>query len=370
MYLKILFSGGGTAGHINPAVAIAKYIREQHPGWDILFVGTQRGLEKNLVPQEGFEIRFVEIEGLKRKLSLDNLKTIKYLMKGICQSRKILKEYKPDIVIGTGGYVCAPVVLSASFMKIPTLIHEQNVFPGITVKLLSRFVSSVAISFEESKKYLKPKHKLILTGNPIRQEILHSDYAESRKKLKLDDRPFILAFGGSLGAEKINETMCEVIGYIAKENKYQLTLGTGQRQYNHVMDVIKQQGIHLDVHSNIRVVPYIYNMHDLLSAADIVISRAGAITVSELTALGKPAILIPSPNVTHNHQEYNARALEKQGAAVVLTEDKLSGKVLYEQIKALLEDKEKLKNMRKNSLNMGITNSTEKIYNIVMELIK
>ena len=369
MYLKDLFAGGGTAGHINPAVAIAKYIRKKHPDWDILFVGTKKGLEKELIPKEGFPIQFIEVKGLRRKISLDLFTTGKLFIKGILQAHQIIKEYKPDIVIGTGGYVSAPVVLDASFRKIPTIIHEQNVFPGVTIKLLSRFATVVAISFDESRKYIRPQKKLVLTGNPVRQEIIEADYSTARIKMKLDDRPFILAFGGSLGAEKINETMLEVIRYISRDNRYQLMLGTGERQYNDVINVLTEKGIDIKKHSNIRVVPYIYNMNEALAAADLVICRAGAITISEITVLGRPSVLIPSPNVTNNHQEYNARALESKGAAIVITEDKLNGKRLYEQIRKLLEDSKKLQIMKEKSFQMGITNSTEKIYNIITKLV-
>jgi UDP-N-acetylglucosamine--N-acetylmuramyl-(pentapeptide) pyrophosphoryl-undecaprenol N-acetylglucosamine transferase len=295
---------------------------------------------------------------------------VKQLFVGTLQARKIIKEYKPDIVIGTGGYVSGPVVLNAAMMKIPTLIHEQNVFPGITIKILSRFADVVAISFNESRKYLKAGNKLVHTGNPIRQEIIDANRSVARKHLGLNEKPFILAFGGSLGADKINRTLIEYIGYIYKENKVQLMIGTGERQYQYVMDELKKQGIRLDLHKNIKVLPYIYNMNEAMAAADLVICRAGAITLSEITAIGKPAILIPSPNVTNNHQEYNARALEKQGAAIVLSESDLNGKILYNKIEDLLTNQSVLQQMEKNSLHMGITNATEKIYNIVIKLLK
>lgn len=367
--MKILFAGGGTAGHINPAIAIAKYIQTRHPEWDILFVGTELGLEKKLVPKEGFPIRYITVKGFKRRLGVDTLITVKELFQGMAQARRLIKEYKPDIVIGTGGYVSGPVVLNAVMMHIPTVIHEQNAFPGVTIKILSRFASVVAISFEESKKYLKVRNKMIHTGNPIKQEIIHTDRERARKQLDLDERPFILAFGGSLGADKINETLVEYIKYIYKEDKIQLMVGTGDRQYRHVIKLLEKEGVDLRFHKNIRIVPYIYNMHEVMAAADMVICRAGAITLSELTAIGKPCILIPSPNVTNNHQEYNARALEKNGAAVVLTENNLNGKILYNQIEVLLNDKQLLQRMSKNSLRMGITNAAEKIYNIVKELV-
>ncbi|MDD4378236.1 MAG: undecaprenyldiphospho-muramoylpentapeptide beta-N-acetylglucosaminyltransferase [Eubacteriales bacterium] len=367
--MKILFAGGGTAGHINPALAIAKYISERNPDWDILFIGTKVGLEKELIPKEGFNIRYITVKGFKRKLSLDNFKTTACLFLGMIQAKKILSEYKPDIVIGTGGYVSGPVVFMASIMKIPTLIHEQNVFPGVTVKILSRFADVVAISFEESKRYLKVSKRIIHTGNPIREEILKADSEISRFALGLNSKPFIVAFGGSLGADKINETLIEYIQYIYEKDDVQLMFGTGKKQYRQVMERLHELGINLKKKPHIKVYPYIYNMDNALAAADLVVCRAGAITLSEITAIGKPSILIPSPNVTNNHQEYNARALEKQGASIVLTEDRLNGKMLYQQIETLLRDTKLLKGMGKHSKNMGITNATEKIYHILQDLI-
>ncbi len=367
--MKILFAGGGTAGHINPAIAIAKHIQTKHPDWEILFVGTEQGLEKKLVPKAGFSIRYIHVKGFKRQWTLDILITIKALFKGMMEAKQLLKAFKPDIVVGTGGYVSGPVVLRAAMMKIPTLIHEQNVFPGITIKILSRFANVVAISFKESKKYLKVKHKLVHTGNPIKKEIIDTDRERARASLGLDKRPFILVFGGSLGADKINKTLVEYIPFIYQKKSIQLMAGTGEKQYDAVIDGLQQEGIDPGAHQDIKVFPYIYNMDEALAAADLVVCRAGAITLSELTAMGKPSILIPSPNVTNNHQEYNARVLEKHGAAVVLTESDLNGTILYNQIDTLLQDKSLLRKMSKNSLRMGITNAAEKIYNIIMELL-
>lgn len=363
--MKILFSGGGTAGHINPAIAIAKYIRNIYPDWEICFVGIELGMEKKLVPKEGFDIRYIEVKGFQRRFSLDTLLTVKTLFKGMHQARKILREYKPDIVVGTGGYVSGPVSMNAALMKIPTIIHEQNTFPGVTTKILSRFVDVVALSFKESKQYFKMKDKIVLTGNPIKKEILTIDKQLARKILKLDQRPFILIFGGSLGAEKINQTLIEYIAHIYQKEEVQLLAATGERQYAEIMDRLGQKQIQLDKYPNIKILPYIYNMNEALVAADLVVCRAGAITLSEISAVGKPAILIPSPNVTNNHQEHNARTLEKAGAAVVLTENNLNGNILHNQINTLLKDKQLLNKMAAHSLKMGITNATEKIVEII-----
>lgn len=364
--LKVLISGGGTAGHINPGIAIAKYIRSKHPGCEILFIGTQKGLETTLVPRENFQLKLIRVRGFKRKLSGDTFIAVKELFQGLHEAKRIIKEFKPDIVIGTGGYVCGPVLFNAAKMKIPTLIHEQNAFPGATNKILSKFVDKVAISFKESERFFKDGKKVVFTGNPIRSEMLSTDRKTARDKLEIEKgKPLIVIFAGSRGAETINHTVSEMLRLHRNEDKYHILFATGEAQHEKIMKKIG------NINSKyIKVVPYIYNMADVLAAADLVIGRAGAITISELTALGVPSVLIPSPYVTANHQEYNARALEKQGAGIVILEKDLNHNVLYEQINQLLGDREKLKNMAESAKKMGITNASEKIYALVDELIK
>ncbi len=365
MCLKVLLAGGGTAGHINPGIAIAKYIKTKDKKNKVIFIGTKEGLEGKLIPKEGFKIDYISVKGFNRRLNLKTITGLIYLLISIKQSRKILIKYKPDIVIGTGGYVSGPVLLSAAIMKIPTIIHEQNVFPGLTTKILSRFVKKVAISFNESKEYLKRMDKVVYTGNPINEEIVNINKEKAREKLNLKSKPFILAFGGSLGANKINEAIVELIEYVYKNNDMQLMLATGEKNYSSVIEELEDKGI--KINKDIIITPYIYNMKYAMAAADLIISRSGAITLSEITVLGKPSILIPSPNVTNNHQVYNARALEKKGAAIVVTEDILNGKSLYRDIKNLLNDKKLLTEMSKRSSELGILNATEKIYNIIKE---
>ncbi|NLL05014.1 MAG: undecaprenyldiphospho-muramoylpentapeptide beta-N-acetylglucosaminyltransferase [Clostridiaceae bacterium] len=364
--MKVLISGGGTAGHINPGIAIAKYIKSKNPDCEILFVGTKRGLETTLVPRENFELKTIKVKGFKRKLSKDTLVSVKELFQGIHEARVIIKEFKPNLVIGTGGYVCGPVVFNAARMKIPTLIHEQNAFPGVTNKLLSRFVDKVAISFKESEKFFKDKKKIVFTGNPIRGEMLNIDRKAAKEKLGIEkDKSLVVIFGGSRGAETINNTVSELISQHRDEDKFHLLFATGEAQYDNIKSKLGS------INSKyIKVVPYIYNMGDVMAAADLVVGRAGAITLSELTALGVPSILIPSPYVTANHQEYNARALETQEAAIVILEKNLNHKILYDRINTLLKDANTLEKMAQNSKNMGITNASEKIYDIIDELIK
>lgn len=364
--MRVLITGGGTAGHINPGLAIAKHIQSRDNEAEILFVGTQKGLETRLVPREGFELRTIKVRGFKRKLSGDTLISIKELFQGLLEARKVIREFKPDIVIGTGGYVCGPVVFNAVLMKIPSFVHEQNAFPGVTNRILSRFTNAVAISFKDSAKFFKNAKKLILTGNPIRNEVLLADRASARSKLGISpDAQLVVIFGGSRGAERINDAVSAMALEHYTNNDCNIIFAPGEAQYDKVM-----QSLGGKVPDTFKVVPYIYDMGDVLAAADLVVCRAGAITISELTALGVPSIIIPSPYVTANHQEFNARSLEAQGAAVVILEKDLNGDLLYQQMTDLIKNKEQLLKMSRNAKKMGVTNAVEKIYSIIQEIVK
>lgn len=351
--MKVLLSGGGTGGHIYPAIAIANYIKEKRSDTEFLFVGNEGGMEARLVPRAGYAIEYIRVQGLKRKLTLDNLKTAVRLVTSFSAAKKILRAFKPDVVIGTGGYVCLPVMLAASALKIPSLVHEQNVFPGLAVRMVSG-KADTAISFPETEKYFKkPPKRIILTGNPIRPEILR---APQKKK---EGEPLVLISGGSLGAAKINDTIIELLK-MSGQDYYGIIASTGERNYEAVMQRIKNEKIRLC--ENKKILPYIHNMDEVLANADLAITRAGAITVSELCALGKPAVLIPSPNVTNDHQTYNARSMEKNGAAVLIPEAELSGEVLAGQIKTLLSNRGVLEKMEEAAKNCAITDACERIY--------
>lgn len=366
--MRVLLTGGGTAGHINPAIAIANYIKEKEPGSEFLFVGTMRGLEKNLVPKCGYDIKFIEVMGLRRSLSAQNIKVLFKYIKSISDAKRIIKEFKPDVVIGTGGYVCAPVVKAASSLKVPTLIHEQNVFPGLAIKMLSKKASVTAISFPETENMMSAK-KMVLTGNPLRPNLFQKhDIDVLRAQYGFDEKPIVLMFGGSLGAEKINEALVEMIAG-NKIGNFNLIASTGERLFEEVKKSLSEKGIDIEKLKNIKVVPYIYNMEEIFFAADVVVGRAGAITVSEITALGKAAVLIPSPYVAHNHQEYNARYLEKNGAAKVVLENEVDGDKIAKEINSILENSTALEKMKKCSESIGIKDACEKIYNSVKEII-
>ncbi|MBR1968927.1 MAG: undecaprenyldiphospho-muramoylpentapeptide beta-N-acetylglucosaminyltransferase [Clostridia bacterium] len=365
--MRVLLTGGGTAGHINPAIAIANYIKEKEANSEFLFVGTEHGLEKTLVPKCGYNIKFINVMGLRRSLTLENVKVLYNYIKSFSDAKKIIKEFKPDIVIGTGGYVCASVVKMASKMKIPTLIHEQNVFPGLAVKMLSNDADITAISFSETREMMKAK-KMVETGNPLRPNLFKEiDKKALMEEYGFEDKKLVLVFGGSLGAPCINKALAEML---KSSPDFNIIASTGEKNYENTMKYLKELGVDTEKMKNVKILPYLYNMEDVFGAADLIVGRAGAITVSEITALGKAAILIPSPYVAHNHQEYNARYLEKKGASRVILENELTGEVLLKNIKEITGNEETLSAMQESSKKIGICDSCEKIYNCVLSLIK
>lgn len=364
--MKILVSGGGTAGHINPAIAIAKRMNKEYDA-EILFIGRKTGMEKELVTKEGFDIKFIEVEGLIRKLTTKNIKVLIKYIKAIKDAKKIIKDFAPDVVVGTGGYVCAPVLSAANSLKIPTLVHEQNVFPGMTVKMAASFVDCVATSFDDMKKYVSDKvaKKCVLTGNPLRENLFDLSYAEARKKLGIGDEIFIVTVGGSLGARTINNALCDIVNNI-EESNVRILGGTGERFYDEVIQKIDKEKLG----KNVEILPYIYNMNEVLPAADLVVARSGAVTVSELCALGRPSVLIPSPNVTHNHQEYNAKSIADRGASVMICERDIKENVVADTVNSLIKNKEKLDEMSRSAYALSIVDGTKRICDIVADLAK
>lgn len=371
MYMKVLLAGGGTAGHINPALAIAGYIKKKRPETEFLFIGNRDGMEQRLVPQAGFDIRSITISGFKRSFSpknmVENVKTVTRTFTSSHEAKKIISEFKPDICIGTGGYVSGPVIRTAAKMGIPCIIHEQNAYPGVTNKMLAKSVSKVMLAVPDAKKYFE-KADFVVTGNPVRGDILTADKEESRAELKLDGRPMILSFGGSLGARKINEAVADIVARSGKDGRYQHIHAYG-KYGDWFPDLVKEKGTDISQCNNLDIRPYIDNMPTCMAAADLVICRAGAITLSEIQAMGKPAILIPSPNVAENHQYHNAMALVNAGAAEIIEESDLSGETLMKTVDKMLLDPEKLKTISENSRKMAITDANERIYSIVKKTL-
>ena len=368
---RILFATGGTGGHINPALAVAGHIRDNYPEAKILFVGTAEKMEAKLVPQKGFDFRTIEISGFQRSFSLNNIKrnlgTLKRLLFVTGQTKKIINDFKPDVVVGFGGYVSGPVLRTAAKMGIPTAIHEQNAYPGVTNKALAKKAEAVMLTVQDAEKYLESKNPCIHTGLPVREEITSQDRDFARAELKLDDRPMVLSMGGSLGARAINDAVTEMI---AKK------VGDGDCHFHHaygqygkwVPDKLRELGVEIEKYENLTVREYIDNMHICLAAADLVICRAGASSLSEFEAVGKPSILIPSPNVAENHQYHNAMALVKNGAAVIIEEKDLTGEKLSEEVDRLLGDRKRLRSIGENAKKMAIPDTVERITEIIGKL--
>lgn len=371
--MKILLAGGGTAGHINPALAIAGYIKEKDPDTEILFIGNRDGMEQTLVKKAGFNIESIVISGFKRnfkpKSIVHNVKTVSRVFTSSAKAKKIIKEFAPDICIGTGGYVSGPVIRSAVKLGIPAIIHEQNAFPGVTTKMLSKKVNKVMLAVEDAKKHLDEGVDFVVTGNPIREEILKVDKDEARKALGLDERPVILSFGGSLGARCINEAVADLVVRSAKDQKFQHIHAYGQ-QGTWFPELVKEKGVIIEEYKNLDIRQYIDDMPLCLAACDLVISRAGAITLSEVQAKGKPAVLIPSPYVAENHQFHNAMALVNKNAASVIEEKDLNSEKLIEAVDNMVSDKDLLKEYSSNAQAMAITDASDRIYNIVKEIVK
>ncbi len=359
--MRILFAAGGTGGHINPAIAIAKQFRQHYPQCEILFVGTKRGLEGKLVPREGFDIEYIEAAGFRRKITFENVVVAYKAFASMLRTNKILKKFSPDLVIGCGGYTSGPVVLEAALKKIPTLIHEQNAFPGVSNKMLASKVNTVCISFEDTEKYFRKAKNVVFTGNPVRPALFNLSKQAARLKLGIDDRPLIVAVGGSLGASTINNQILELIKNMPEN--IQILWATGNREYEDIIEKLD------NLPENVKISPYLYNMDEVLPAADLAISRSGAITIAELCATGTPSILIPSPNVAENHQEVNARALEKRGAACVICERELENGLVSKKVRELLENPETLKTMGENALSMAKPDALEIIFNQGISLI-
>ncbi len=367
--MHILFAGGGTAGHINPALAIAGYIREKHPDAHISYIGTPDKLEAKLVPEKGYNFRTISVAGFQRKLSIENIgKNISALGKAITSSmtaRKILKEIQPDVVIGTGGYVSGPVLREAAKLGIKTAIHEQNAYPGVTTKMLAPNVDAIMLAMPEAEKYLKLKKKPYITGNPVRSELLKITREEARAKLGLDnDTPMLLSFGGSLGAMRVNSAVSELIKWHNGTDKFYHIHGTGKSGYSAFVDSLKD----ITLSNKIDIREYISDMDVCMAAADLVICRAGAITLSELLACGKPSILIPSPYVAENHQFHNAMTLKKIGAAEIIEEKDLTGDKLIDVVSSLIENKAHLNDMSVAAGRGAIIDANERIYEIIMQL--
>ena len=372
MNMRIIFAAGGTGGHINPALAAAGEIRERFPDAEILFIGTKDKMEAKLVPAAGFKFKTIEISGFYRQLSLKNIKrnlvTLSHLLSSSKEAKKIILDFKPDVVVGFGGYVSGPVVRMAAKLGIHTAIHEQNAYPGITNKALAKEVDKVMLTVEKAKEYLEAKNPPVVTGLPVRGEILRADRGVSRAELGIrDNQKLILSMGGSLGAEAINNAMVELIAENHCNKNLYFLHATGQFGL-WVPDKLREKGVDPDKEDNVEIREYIADMARCMSAADLVICRAGASSLSEIEALGKASILIPSPNVAENHQYHNAMALTRKDAAVLIEEKDLNAESFGKVFSSLINDEGRIKTLSENAKKLAITDAKEKIADIIVSL--
>lgn len=372
--MKIILVGGGTAGHINPALALADYIKDKEPDSQILYVGAKGGMEERLVPRAGLSFKGITVSGFCRQINWNgikkNIKTLKNIITAQKESKKILKEFEPDICVGTGGYVSGPFLMAASKMHIPFIIHDSNSYPGITTKLLAKKASKVFVINNEAKAHLPKNIRAIITGTPVRKKISSVTKPEAQKALGIGDAPVILSFGGSLGARTINKVMAEIIIKHNEDSNFVHIHGFG-RSGNSFKQILEKNGIDTQHNPRYIIKEYINNMAECMAAADIVICRAGATTLSELQSAAKPAILIPSPNVAENHQYYNAMALVKENAASMIEEKDLTAESLWNEITRILTGSENLlQKYSQNLYKIAITDADEKIYKIIKDIIK
>ncbi len=372
--MKFLFACGGTAGHINPAIGLAGRLKELMPDCQVLFVGAEGMMETSLVPREGYEIKTVKISNISRSLSLagvkHNVDTIKYVVMSIGQAKGIIKDFGADVVIGTGGYVCYPVLRAAHALGIPTLVHESNAVPGLTTKMLSGIVDCIMVGFEKAKDNYKKSANVVYTGTPVRTEFLASDKARCRAALGYEDsKPLLVSVWGSLGSGHMNGIMEDFAALAAERGDFRLVHSAGKRGYEKLAAVLDEKCPDR-LEKGVDVRPYIYDMPRVMAAADLIMCRSGASTLGELTALGRPAILIPSPNVTNNHQEKNARVLEAAGGAKVLLEGEFTAESLYEEVCGLLSNKPVLEKMSGAMRSQGVPEATDRIVEKILEYVK
>lgn len=372
--MRFLFTCGGTAGHINPALAIAGRLKELLGGCEILFIGARGMMETELVPREGYEIREIEITNISRERSLQgmahNINTLKNVAVSTEKAKKIIRQFKPDAVIGTGGYVCFPVLTAAARLHIPTLVHESNALPGLTTRLLSDKVDRVMVGFEDSRGHYSRPEKVTVTGTPVRGSFSSYTKETARKQLGIPgDKPLVVSVWGSLGAGHMNAVMAELIPMMKDDQSFRLVHAAGSRYYEELCGKLKASAPdHEAFGADVR--RYIYDMPRVMAAADLVLCRAGASSLAELTFLGRPAIIVPSPNVTNNHQEKNARVLERAGGAKVLLEGEFSAASLFAEIKGLLSDRERLNAMCEAMLSLSVPDATDRICGIILDTIR
>ncbi|MBE6939561.1 MAG: undecaprenyldiphospho-muramoylpentapeptide beta-N-acetylglucosaminyltransferase [Ruminococcaceae bacterium] len=372
--MKVIFTCGGTAGHVNPALALAGYMEKKHPDLQVLFVGTPTGMEKDLVAKAGYEFRGIPVSGFNRRINLENIRhnvgSVKNLMTAPARARAILREFQPDLVVGTGGYASYPMVKYAAKAGIPTAVHESNMVPGLTTKVLEEFADRVMVGFEECRQLYKHPEKIVVTGTPVRGDFFELTRQQAREQLGLEEgRKLVVSFWGSLGASGMNAQMMDFFRReVADGMPFAHIHAAGSGSWESMEQQLQQEGLWGTPGLDVR--QYIHDMAVVMRAADLVICRAGASTISEITALAVPAIMVPSPYVTNNHQEKNARILAHHGGAHLLLESESTGEKLYETARSILSSPTHWESMSRGMAQLGILDATERIYDTVMQLVK
>ena len=358
--MKVIVVAGGTGGHIYPALAIINKIKEKEKTVDFLYIGTSNRMEKDIVPKMGIKFIGIDMEGLNRKNIFSNINVINKFNKAVTKSKEIINDFKPDVVIGAGGYITAPVLYAAHLLKVPILIHEQNSIPGVSNKFISKFSDKICVSLPNSLN-LFPKNKTIYTGNPRSEEII-----SVKKKLKStlgfnQDKKLVIVVMGSLGSTTMTEKIKELIpGFNNKA--YQVLVITGNKYYDEYKNI--------NISDNVKIVPFMDDLINLMKDCDLIVSRAGASTIAEITAIGLPAILVPSPYVTNNHQYKNAKELEDRGACIIVTEDEFSKEKIIHEIDKIFDNKEEYDKMASNSRKLGIDDSATRIYEEMKKIVR
>ena len=373
--MNVIFTCGGTGGHINPAIAVANALKERCPDCNILFIGGEGYMEEELVPKAGYRLEVMPAYGLERKLSFagirNNFRAVKSVLTAILKCKKILREFGADVVVGTGGYASFPALYAAKQLGIPTCVHEANAMPGLTTRMVSKWADKTLVCFPESVKHYSSPEKVEVVGMPVRREFIYTEKADAKKELGLSDKPLVVTAFGSQGAKAMNEVTAKLFALEqASGFPFQHIHAVGSFGWSWMPEYVRQQGVDLTKTTAITMQEYIYNMPTVMAAADVIISRAGASSCSEIAASGTPCVLIPSPNVTDNHQEKNARALETNGAAIVLLEKDCTAQSLFDCITGLLADADRYNAMTKALYGMAVPDSAERLCDVLERLAK
>lgn len=367
--MRVMIVAAGTGGHITPGISIANKLKKEEKDCEIVFVGTKNGMENDIVSKEGYNIVHIRAQGIKREFTLENIKRAIDLILGIGDAKKVIKKFKPDIVVGTGGYVTFPIFKVATKMGIKTVLHESNSIPGKVVNMMASKVDTIMVGFEEAKEKIKNGKNIVYTGTPTKMST-YVPPSNLKQKLGLkEDLPVLLITGGSQGAKKLNEKVIEIITN-GKEKKYQTVFVTGPKQYDDVIKQIEEKGYSLENLDNVHILNYVYNMEEYMSIADVIISRAGALSLTEICIMGIPSIIIPYPHAAENHQVYNAKVIENAGAGKVILEQDLNGDILNNTLEDMIYNKEKLEKMSSEAKKLAVLNVEDKIYSEIKKLVK